>query len=1030
VDTPQDTPEEAPDATHQVLGGDIDAGVRYFRDREAVDIPIEQWDQENDEDLDLEGALQAVENLTRPREEKPTLKKRIFAEIKDIAKTFRRTIKELTFKQTILMAVGAAAGMLGLWLIYRGVKGRMENYQRRQKKMRPLQERAQEIIQEAFLSGDEKTSVAARAILESYTNANPAPIVTATRMSTLKDTLRGLISGAAATGLTEAAVSSDSITKHSTKATTEAQCSSETSTNKTPLAKTEAAASSDQLTKKNAQASTEGFASGDARTVKSPTANVEAHMQMWADKSAQALISHRIWNNFYRVYLMSNEGHMRGVVNGLFVRDTVMLTVAHMPQLMQPGDVFMLAGINDKAYEVPVKDCKMEYIRYTSGDKKDAMLIQFPRIVASHSDIVKHFQKREDHHHVAGAAVLPVYRVGSKNELNTALLATNDFAVEDARVTMEGVEKNFRHMIGYSMPTEKGDCGSPLVVQERTRIRKILGIHDLALDSGMRSYAVNITQEDLQTALCRFTEVIIRDLDSIPFLAPPAELQGAPLDLLPVQNLAYIGKCSQPPYAPTKSDIIPSALHNKIYPAKTRPAVLYDKEEDIMVKAIAKAALHTPYLDKEAVSAAANDVTRELCRNTNKSKHLRRVLTIEEAIEGVGTDDEYLGPINRRTSPGYPWTIGRKGMGKQQWLGKDDNYTCTPDLRLAIVSREKRAKKGIATPAIWTDCLKDERRSIEKVEAKKTRVFSCGPQDFTILWRMYFLGFIAHIIHNRISNEQSVGTNPYGGDWLMTARKLMQKGKAVIAGDFSSFDGTLNTLIMWEFVNTVNTWYADSEANQTLRRVLMIEVVNAVHLCKGIYYMCDHSQPSGNPATTILNSFYNSVSMRMVFNMCVPNKKFSDVVSMVSYGDDNVVNIDESVLESFNQNTITAGYAKLGMTYTDEAKTTGQVAPYRTLGEVTYLKRYFIAEGTDWLCPLEFDAMVERINWLRECPSHKAQTLMNCRDCINELSFLDRETFERESQKIKRACLEVLGELPETLTFQQYRELRQATHLA
>jgi hypothetical protein len=290
---------------------------------------------------------------------------------------------------------------------------------------------------------------------------------------------------------------------------------------------------------------------------------------------------------------------------------------------------------------------------------------------------------------------------------------------------------------------------------------------------------------------------------------------------------------------------------------------------------------------------------------------------------------------------------------------------------------------------------------------------------------MYFLGFIAHVIDNRIDNEQSVGTNVYGPEWARTAMRLQKFGDKVIAGDFSSFDGTLNTAIMLPFVDMVNEWYDDGEENALVRRVLFQEVINSVHLCADLYYDCDHSQPSGNPVTTELNSFYNSVSMRVVFSLCAEkagkvNQRFDDHASMVSYGDDNCVNISDQIVEWFNQNTITDAYAQIGMIYTDEAKTTGEVAPYRSIGEIQYLKRFFKQDGGDWLCPLDFDSTVERINWIRDNPSAIDLTLENCAETISEFVYHGESTFNEWVPKINRLCDEIIKDRPRQSTFADF----------
>jgi hypothetical protein len=367
--------------------------------------------------------------------------------------------------------------------------------------------------------------------------------------------------------------------------------------------------------------------------------------------------------------------------------------------------------------------------------------------------------------------------------------------------------------------------------------------------------------------------------------------------------------------------------------------------------------------------------------------------------------------------------------GKTAWLGSDE-YIFDDNVREAVELRISNAKQGIRVPTVWTDTLKDERRPIEKVNARKTRVFGNGPMDFTIVFRMYFLGFLAHIMENRIENEQSLGTNVYSGDWKLTADYLNRKGKKVIAGDFSTFDGTLNSCIMWQFVNVINEWYADGEENAAIRRTLFIEVINSIHLCDGMFYMMNHSQPSGNPITTALNSFYNSVSMRVVYDICRIKAKvgiketFNTHVNMVSYGDDNVVNFDDEVAPWFNQNTITEAYAEIGMIYTDETKSGDKMADFRTIHEVAYLKRHFRIEDMRVFAPLDLNTILETVNWIRQCPDAVGALKMNCENSVMELSQHPKDVFDKYTPLIKSAFRKATQEELEVHTYDEYEQMK------
>lgn len=211
----------------------------------------------------------------------------------------------------------------------------------------------------------------------------------------------------------------------------------------------------------------------------------------------------------------------------------------------------------------------------------------------------------------------------------------------------------------------------------------------------------------------------------------------------------------------------------------------------------------------------------------------------------------------------------------------------------------------------------------------------------------------------------------------------------------------------------------------------MMEVYNSMHLVHNILYMMNHSQPSGNPSTTILNSFYNSVSMRIVFQLCAKKanvfgsmKIFNENVSMVSYGDDNVINISDKIIGWFNQNTITDGYAQIGMTYTDEAKTGEAMADYRSIGEVAYLKRNFDQRGRRWFAPLALDTVLEMCNWRRGDIDPVSATQVNCEMAIMELSLHTKDVWNQWKPKIEKSFFDKTGTMLETLTYEEFESKR------
>jgi len=834
----------------------------------------------------------------------------------------------------------------------------------------------------------------------------------------------------------EANSSGDSRTNKSKTVAREANGSGDSRTNKAKIVKRE----SDKIETINIKnrfvdsddgCSLEAAVSGDMRTKHSKSIvreSVEVDMQAWKDASAQDLINTRVLNNLYMISVKRGDSFNK-ILQCLFIRDTVALVPKHLFMSITDEDTIKIRNIFGSEFILPMKCIKAKNIVSVNGYDKDAALLQFPRYVNAHSDLVKHFQTMPELSVRRADVCVPTIRnYGGVNTLT--VLGNSSARMFGAQFNTEHGTMTVRDCLEYTLNTINGDCGSPVVCQETTFIRKIAGIHIAGSTDGTKAYGQSITQQDLLTTLEQFSKVVTTDFDSLPNIETKSvklqqnveyneesliKLLGVGID-----TFGNLGDCTSKIFVPSKSDIRKSIFYDKIDPVLTAPSVLYSPDEDIMIKNMKKNAINTPYISDSEVDAAVSEVERLLL--SNRDPELARVLTYEEAIRGCD-HSPYLSSLNRHSSAGYPWVLQRKAgkPGKTGWFGDDEVFLYDETVRKAVEARISDASKGIRTPTVWSATLKDERRPLEKVLARKTRVFASGPQDYTIAFRQYFLGFIAHIMENRIDNEQSVGTNVYDYDWTRTAKKLMTKGDKVFAGDFSSFDGTLNSNIMSKFVSVVNKFYNDGPENALIREVLFLDVYNSIQLCNNRFVSLSHSQPSGNPCTTILNSFYNSVSMRIAYYRCMGSheKPFDDHVSMVSYGDDNVINLSDSVADKFNQITVTNAYASFGMIYTDETKS-DQQQPFRQLSEVAYLKRKFRKDGPVYRAPMPMEVIMETPNWVRKCTDEQGAALDNIRDSVYELAQYSVEHFKEHSSRLIDIAYSVTNQYPEVYPYERY----------
>nr|WPV63207.1 MAG: RNA-dependent RNA polymerase [Wufeng shrew dicistrovirus 12] len=753
-------------------------------------------------------------------------------------------------------------------------------------------------------------------------------------------------------------------------------------------------------------------------------------LEMYVDQGCEMLENKLIANN---LYLLHDATKPLG--NVLFLRGTVFLMNYHYIELLKlrltSKSVLYMSNRSGRLIELTFGDILDNYVRLQKDGKDiDAVLVYLDSVGAKcsvHTNIVKHFILTADLANLTGKyrGQLPSFnsRVDdvciSKRSLADISMSCNKVVIDDEHVKME-----INHSWQYDGSTTSGDCGAPVILNHNSAIRKIVGIH--MASNGYYGMAQTITQESIIAGLTRipskYQAYVEIDLPCEPIVTADSVCGSVPLNA----GLMIHGKTDVPLSSGNNSKITPSKFFDYV-PHKTIPAKLRATiEVDPMYIGLKKYGKEVPRIDPKLIEVSVNDVKNNFNVNERRkdlSKYCR-VLTYEEALMGV-PDDEFLAPINRSTSMGYPYTMKTKLRGKRDAFG-DDEWDLNSDLARQIKTDVEKlienCLQGIQTGVYWSDTLKDERRPIEKVQAGKTRVFCGGPVHFTIAFRKYFLGFAAWMMHSRNANEVSVGTNVFSPDWNDIVRKLASraataKGMNIVAGDFSNFDGSLSSQILWAILDAINEWYDDGEENAQIRRTLWMHIVHAIHINHDVIYQATHSQPSGCPITAILNSIYNSIIIRIAYLICAQQYfessgvdyrsmyYFNAFVAMVSYGDDNLIGINEKILEWFNQLSITVALSIIGHEYTDEAKT-GIIVPFRNIEEVAYLKRAFKWNPAlnRYVAPLDLDTVLEIVQWTKRGLLSDAITLANLDVTMRELSLHDPHVFDKYKKILMNEC--------------------------
>nr|QJI52050.1 MAG: polymerase polyprotein [Dicistroviridae sp.]QKN89001.1 MAG: RNA-dependent RNA polymerase [Riboviria sp.] len=671
----------------------------------------------------------------------------------------------------------------------------------------------------------------------------------------------------------------------------------------------------------------------------------------------------------------------------------------------------------------------------------DVVFFVIPEFMRA-KDITKHFATEADLAKMAGRNVMGTLSGidAGKNGV-TFTTATGECKLllnNHLDYVMEGEKK--REVVStsicqYRIPTKFGDCGKIVTLNTDAIQGRIVGIHVSGTVTGW-NYAQVVSQETIMTVLADMPKMaqIGLSLESV------YEGEGEPIDA----GFIHLGRIKVPVTQSSKTCIGPSKLHNLISPATTKPAMLKPTMidgvlHDPLIEGAKKAGIPCGLVPEDVLEQASKDVFLKISQKHSNSEP-NRVLDYEEAIRGI-PGDEYYQPINRTTSPGYPYMTEthKKGYrGKTKWMGKHDyDFESEEAMKLRSDTEEliEKCRNDEPFEVIWVDTLKDERRPIEKVKAGKTRVISNGPMHFNIAFRMYFMTALVNLRLGRIFNGIAVGLNVWSKEWDSLAGHLLSNSPLLLDGDFRLFDGTLIDKIMWKIFEILDAQYNDG--NTRIRRNLWYHVVYAVRLCRDRVYQCTHSLPSGFVATAEVNSLYVNIIFRCAYLMLARLHKqagdnmetFNKKVKLVAYGDDNIYSVSPDIISWFNMNTITAMMKQFGMDYTPADKS-DDARPHKTITEVSFLKRYFRRVDTRsgltpaYMCPADLESRLEMLNWTKsKGVDSSPEEAMVITDVLKELAMHGCRVYDDYAPKIVRHAIQanITGFVDEGPTYHQMK---------
>jgi hypothetical protein len=594
-----------------------------------------------------------------------------------------------------------------------------------------------------------------------------------------------------------------------------------------------------------------------------------------------------------------------------------------------------------------------------------------------------------------------------------------------------GVDKLYFHLQrGWSLiaPTQKGDCGALLIAMNKRVSGKMIGMHVAGTNNQSHGYSILVTREMLESLVALSTSGLC-DIEDVPdeFIEP----QG--LEFFNVDPIGTLSSncCFKPQWSPrqnTKTTIMKSAIHDRVFPHVSEPAILSIKDPrnvnhiSPILNGISKYSEPTLPFDRKYLKYAIGQVG--LQNSFDWPRADTDDMTVDYVIRG---DGDGVNKMNLQSSAGFPWVLrpgGQHGkIGLINQCEKTGECSMKPSLAESVVGRLLKMRDNIRPFSAWIDCAKDERRPVAKIQSVKTRLFTIAPVDFTIVCRILCLDFVNAFQKNHASFYSAVGIDPESFDWEVMHKRLEEVGNTGFDGDFSSFDGKLQPECISAAFDLISDWY-DVYRNRLcvkidshtiiltasecrgMRRLLSDEIVHTNQLVFNTLYTTHQGNPSGNPLTVILNSMVNAMYLRTAYASLVGigNKlSYDNEVRDKIYGDDNIVSVSSAVRDKFNFTSVSEFLGKHLIGYTPADKDeSGVIHPFKPLNQLRFLKRTTRHNGFCRVPIITLDTPREMVNWVRATNASEAieQLYVNIENALRFIYFYGRADFESFKKQV------------------------------
>lgn len=699
---------------------------------------------------------------------------------------------------------------------------------------------------------------------------------------------------------------------------------------------------------------------------KQPVSEQErAVRQVSTDPSLFPIVNHLIKNV---AEIVDANGQKK--CSGIFIRGRTFRTVLHLKKYIDL-DQTRIKTLDGKLWKFRVifeEECY---------DRLD-LYIDDPAF-QPRADISKHLPRKTNKIEEGVYAVLVT---PNSNILNEPMFTIRSYCLKKEMYKIFEGEQLGQYVIDYRghqggfmmdgpVQTTFGDCGSLLIIADpRVNHGKLVGMHTSASRFAAFASPMRIEQyDDLRT----FQVSNQHKYSSTIFSLPPNDPLGIARSHIPI-------------YIPSKTKLHenwfplgpkvyePSVLNGKD-PRSTKTSVLYDEA----VKWCRPREEFSAEI-KQELQECMEDIALHFVDVLRTSGTKLKTLTSMEAMNKY-QGSSHSEPINTHTSAGFPWNIGTKLPGKQDYITTDNtgirrwnknNKAGVDKLQAGVNRFLDPSQTRNSNSAIFQVFLKDEPVKLKKIyDETRTRTIAAAPLDYSIAYRRFFHTSHCAIMDNWQDLPIKVGINPTSLDWHTLFTSLSKVSMRAVDLDYKGWDFSAHPFFVDLIAQFYDILYKNLDPDYTpldkeIRDGLYGQIKNFHLLIGRTLYKATGGIPSGYPGTTIDNSLVNFLITYWAFRQIARRRNpkllnfysFNQLVACAIYGDDIVMAVDGRLLQDFNGLTIPDIVGRLGFNAQPADKGSTFIAD-RPLKDCIFLSRGFKFTSGFWIGPLEIEHLLK-----------------------------------------------------------------------